>query len=347
MLMIIMKKRRKNKHGKQTSSVGFTPNAKLALIGKNPYDERERVMRWYDAWDGNVYVSVSGGKDSQVLAHIVKSMYPDVPCVFVNTGLEYNSVRLNAMEIADEILRPEMGFSNVITKYGYPIISKEVALYINQMQMPQTENNALTRNLRMNGIRSDGKRVTVGKIPEKWKFLIDAPFKISNKCCDVMKKTPAHVYEKRTKNYAIIGTMACESRVRKQEWIKHGCNAFDKKTPTSQPLSFWTEKDILQYIKENDLQIAQVYGEILDDYTLTGESRTGCVFCMFGIAQDNERFLKLKEIEPVKYDFVMRGGAFDTDGYWKPAPDENGKMGLGYKFVIDWLNEHGGLNIKY
>ena len=62
---------------------------------------------------------------------------------------------------------------------------------------------------------------------------------------------------------------------------------------------------------------------------------------MFGIAQDPERLLRVKEMEPKKYDFIMRGGKFDEQGMWVPD------YGLGYKFVIDWLNEHGGLDIKY
>lgn len=325
---------------------------------------QQRISQWYDKYWGDIYVSVSGGKDSQVLAHIVKSMYPEVPCVFVNTGLEYNSVRIKGTEIADVVLRPKMSFVEVLTKYGYPIISKEVSLFIHQMQLPQTEKNKNTRNLRLNGIRSDGQKVGTGKIPEAYKFLLDAPFRISNQCCDVMKKQSAAKYERETHNAPVIGTMANESRQRKRQWCKYGCNAFDKKHPSSQPLSFWTEQDILQYIRMYDLKIADVYGDIvykddggltyseslfMDDMSLTttGVNRTGCIFCLFGIMNDTERFVNLKKIEPDKYDYVMRGGHFDNKGLWIPGKDENGVMGLGYKFVIDWLNEHGDMNIKY
>ena len=193
----------------------------------------------------------------------------------------------------------------------------------------------------------------------KYAFLLDAPFKISNKCCDVMKKNSAKKYEKQTHRVPYIGTMAEESRLRKSKWMKYVCNAFEQKShPTSQPLSFWTEQDILQYINKYHLEIAEIYGDVVytdDDgmfyendlfmkdmkLTTTGAKRTGCVFCMFGITQDTERFLKLKEAEPKKYDYVMRGGKFDENGMW--IPDK----GLGYKFVIDWLNEHGNLGIKY
>jgi hypothetical protein len=50
---------------------------------------KQRIKAWYEHYDGEVYVSFSGGKDSTVLKHIVDSMYDDVPSVFVNTGLEY------------------------------------------------------------------------------------------------------------------------------------------------------------------------------------------------------------------------------------------------------------------
>ena len=309
---------------------------------------KQRIKAWYDYWDGNVYVSISGGKDSQVLAHIVKEMYPDVPLVFVNTGLEYDSVRLKGFELADEVLRPSMDFVSVITKYGYPVISKEVSLKVKETR--SCPNGYASKSF--NGQRTGRFDLS------KYKYLLDAPFRISHQCCDVMKKKPAKQYEKQNSLKPIIGTMAEESRARKTKWIQHGCNAFEEKRPTSQPLSFWTEQDILHYIKMNNLKIADIYGDIVytdddgmlydndlfNDYmqlTTTGAKRTGCVFCMFGITQDPERFLRLKEEEPNKYDYVMRGGKFDESGMWIPH------NGLGYKFVIDWLNEHGGFDIKY
>jgi 3'-phosphoadenosine 5'-phosphosulfate sulfotransferase (PAPS reductase)/FAD synthetase len=86
-----------------------------------------RIREWYERFDGNVYVSFSGGKDSTVLAHLVHEMYPDVPLVFSNTGLEYPEIQSFARSMGAEFVRPKMQFSEVISKYGYPIISKEVA----------------------------------------------------------------------------------------------------------------------------------------------------------------------------------------------------------------------------
>ena len=89
---------------------------------------KRRIREWYEFWDGQVYVSFSGGKDSTVLLHMVRELYPDVEAVFVNTGLEFPEIQ-KFIKTFDNvtILRPEMRFDEVIKKYGYPIISKEVS----------------------------------------------------------------------------------------------------------------------------------------------------------------------------------------------------------------------------
>ena len=320
-----------------------------------------RIRIWYEEFGGDVYVARSGGKDSDVLGHIVKRMYPDVPHIFVNTGLEFDSVRIHGTEVSDEIIRPEMSFVQVIRQYGYPVISKEVSQTITEVQRAlwRGETPDTYRMQKLNGTLIDKNTGELSQynMPQ-YKFLLDAPFRISHKCCDVMKKNPSKKYEKRTGRKPFLGTMASESRLRKTKWLHFGCNAFEEKRPTSQPLSFWTEQDILNYIYLHKLDIAEVYGNIVytdgdgmyyDEplfmqdmkLTTTGATRTGCVFCMFGITQDTERFLKLKEVEPKKYDYVMRGGKFDEQGLWIPH------NGLGYKFVIDWINENGNMNIKY
>ena len=191
---------------------------------------------------------------------------------------------------------------------------------------------------------------------ERYKFFLDADFEISNKCCNVMKKQPSHKYAKETGRKSITAQMACESRLRFQQWLNNGCNGFDMKEPISNPMSFWTEQDVLLYIYENKLPIAPVYGDVVpvDDtkeYTqlrlvdicdeieetpvlkTTGCKRTGCAFCGFGChMKGDERFILLKQTHPQLYDYVFK-------------PTEEG--GLGYKKIIDWINENGGLDIKY
>lgn len=98
----------------------------LPMIAKVRMSQ-QRIREWYDHFDGNVFVSFSGGKDSTVLAHLVHEWYPDVPLVFCNTGLEYPEIQDFARRMGAEFIRPKMSFSEVISTYGYPIISKENA----------------------------------------------------------------------------------------------------------------------------------------------------------------------------------------------------------------------------
>lgn len=308
---------------------------------------------------GQVYVGFSGGKDSTVLKHIVENMGGvwDVPSLFVNTGLEYPEIQRFAMSQPNVItVRPEMRFDEVIKKYGYPLVSKEVAQTVYEAKRNAETGKYTYRLKKLHGecVDKDGNPSQYN-IPQ-WKFLLDADFDISHKCCDVMKKTPAKDYEKATGRKPMLATMASESRLRYSKWMKFGCNAFNQSRPTSQPLSFWTEQDILHYIKKFDVPYCSVYGDIqlkqkkefsaqvnLIDYlgcyepedTLetTACDRTGCIFCMFGCHLEKEpnRFQRLKETHPRQYEYCIGGGEL-VDGKWKPN-----KEGLGLGHVLDYI----------
>ena len=287
------------------------------------------------AVDGQVYVSFSGGKDSTVLKHIVDSMYSDVPAVFVNTGLEYPEIQKFAMSQKNVVvIRPEMRFDEVIKNYGYPVATKEVAWGIRYAKKTGTKSSdyylkKFNGELMFNGEKS---KYTM----EKWKFLLDADFNVDSSCCDVMKKRPTKKYTKETGRKPIMGTMASESRLRYQKWIQNGCNAFDVKNPASQPLSFWTEQDILQYIKQYNVPYCSVYGDIIEEdgvLKMTQCNRTGCIFCMFGCHLEKEpnRFQRLKETHPRQYEYCIGGGEM-VDGKWQPS-----KEGLGLAHVLDYI----------
>ena len=234
---------------------------------------KQRIREWYYHFGGQVYVAFSGGKDSTVLLDLVRSEFPEVPAVFVNTGLEYPEIVEFARTFDNLIeLKPKMNFTDVIEKYGYPIVSKEQSQFIQQYRTAKSEK---TKNTRWNG---NGKGQF--KISEKWKPLCFADFKVSEKCCDIMKKLPSKTYEKESKRVPIIGTMACESRFRKMEWNKYNCNAFENKRPTSKPISFWVEEDIWGYIKTRKLKYSKIYDM---GYDRTGWNKQPCLIVILGI----------------------------------------------------------------
>lgn len=297
---------------------------------------RTRIREWVNYFGiGGVYVSFSGGKDSTVLLHLVRELYPDVPAVFVNTGLEYPEIQ-NFVRQHDNtiILYPKIKFTDVIKAYGYPVISKEIAHKISYARK-----GAKWAIKFVNGLVKDENGNKSRYNVEKYKDLLNVDFLVSDQCCRVMKKEPVHRYTKTTGRHPITAQMSSESMLRTQKWIQNGCNAFDIKQPISNPMSFWTENDVLQYISEYKIPIATVYGDIVKDnqckYCTTGCKRTGCMFCGFGAhLETNEgRFERLKKTHPKQYDYCMGGGAYDDNGIWKP--NENG---LGMAHVIDTLN---------
>lgn len=324
----------------------------------------EKLDEWYTAWGGQCYVSFSGGKDSTVLAYLAArylSSFRTPPwelnLVFVNTGLEYPEIQRFVNEYAAWLrmefphitvnlvrLRPKMNIRQVVTKYGYSIVSKEVAGYVADAR--RKPSGLRMKRLRGEAIRRDGQPSVYNC--EKWGFLLKAPFLISDKCCAIMKKSPLKTYAHKTGQQATTATMAEESRLRMTYWMKSGCNAFEGKRPMGKPMSFWAEQDVLRFIVERGLPYASVYGDIVasdgeNDYgaTLidcplhcTGCQRTGCCYCGFGshLEKSPNRYERMKLTHPKHYEFCIGGGAFDTDGLWKPTKD-----GLGYARVLDYI----------
>jgi 3'-phosphoadenosine 5'-phosphosulfate sulfotransferase (PAPS reductase)/FAD synthetase len=247
-----------------------------------------------------------------------------------------------------------MQFNDVIRKYGYPVLSKAISNVIYEARF----GNGKSRKKRIKGelLNHDGTKSKFNC--EKYEPLLRADFVVSDRCCKVMKKSPAHIYEREFKKHPMTAQMADESMMREQVWLEHGCNGLDMKHPMGNPMSFWLEQDVLQYIKEYNIEICSVYGDIhpkggqlaLDgmecELCTSGCKRTGCIFCGYGchLEKGETRFQRLKRTHPKQYDYCIGGGAYDPeDGLWKPD-----KNGLGMAHVFDELNKLYGKDfIRY
>jgi len=419
-------------------------NDKVALT-------EDRIIEFYEHYDGKVVISFSGGKDSTVLLNIARRLFPNIRAAFSNTGLEYPEIQAFVKEHDNvDIVRPKMTFRDIITNYGYPLISKEVAeaifyarrnqpswtkLITGQYTIPDergykeavrrqrdltgqhqygpetaharsihnpgqgggTEDRAIlsdsvctgrkqrmlgtykvppeyggatsrSKSTELLGNRRDGGGISLYN-KARWLPLAHVPFRIHSYCCNVMKKLPMHAYQSANGVRPILATLATESRMRKQAWVRTGCNAFEGKDPKSTPMAFWTEDDVLRYIDREKLPICTVYGEVVCDSERcrnSGLYRTGCIFCMFGANhKDDHRFQQLRDIQPRLYDYCMRGGQWvDNPDYIEGLPSTPNELGwipwnpkkiwtpsaegLGMRYVIDCVNAiYGAGTIKY
>jgi len=256
---------------------------------------RERIKDWYEAWDGQVYTSFSGGKDSTLLLHLAREVHPNIPGVFADTGLEAPEIR-DFVKSYSKItwLKPNMHFTQVISQHGYPVISKKTAEKVERIKNPNK--SPKSSKLHLIGIRSDGAYKPSNKIQDKWKFLIHAPFKISPKCCEELKKKPFHKFEKETNSVPIIGMTMGDSEQRKKVLV---CNRYDTNHPTSNPLYDWKEEEILHYLKIKNIPLSSIYN--------MGWKRTGCMFCMFGIHMEDtpNRFQKMYYTHPKLWKYCI------------------------------------------
>lgn len=328
-----------------------------------------RIIEWDKHYNGNIYVAYSGGKDSTVLLDIARKVKPDIKAVFVNTGLEYPEIREFALNHDNVIeIRPRYGkeavefgkkpgdiitFRDTITYYGYPVISKEVAEAIDQARRIPGG----SRWKKMHGLyphKDNGRTSSFDH--RKYLPVLELPVKISEKCCNITKKNPNKQFQKETGLKPILGTMTEESTMRKFAWYKTGCNAFDGKNPHSNPMAFWTNQDVLNYIQSFNIPICSVYGDVICNekgkLECSGCKRTGCIFCAFGAHMSKKgrgRFELLKVSHPRQYEYCMDGGEFINNPEYDSSetnPDKwNPKQiwvpsskGIGMAKLFDMLN---------
>ncbi|MBR4079312.1 MAG: phosphoadenosine phosphosulfate reductase family protein [Christensenellaceae bacterium] len=260
-----------------------------------------------------IYISFSGGKDSTVLIHLCRQLYPDLVGLYSDTGLEFPEIR-DFVQTFDNItiVTPKMHHREMLKKCGYPVVSKEQAEWIYRIRSG-TSSGAIQKAFY--GLNLDGTP-TRFKLSEQWKYLLNAPFNIGSGCCKEMKLKPIAEYVKKTGRVPIMGTTASESALRAQKFLQYGFYNLEGKKAQCTPMSIWTDDDVWEYIHRFNLPYCKIYD--------IGYDRTGCVFCMFGAHLDKEpnRFQKLQRTHPDLWRYCMK-------------PYDDG--GLGLREVLEFM----------
>ncbi len=277
---------------------------------------KKKIVDFYEKENGKVFIAFSGGKDSQVLLHLARSIYPDIIGVFSNTTNENKNVLDNVKKFNNIItVLPKINFIKTIEKYGFPLVSKEVSQKVYELKHTKGKRTFAIRKFgyqnhpdsmtnKLNSKNEPIPKVGSGKCPNKWQFLAEEQFDINSKCCDILKKNPMIKFQKENNLKPIIALMGDESKLRMQ--LKLYGKDDDKK---SYPFlkTGWTESDIWEYAEKFNIRFAECYYDrYIEDVFITAEKRTGCEFCAFGIhLEKGNRLDRVKLESPRRFEKIM------------------------------------------
>lgn len=265
-------------------------------------------------------------------------------------------VKINLTTVRPQRNKKPISMVALVKDVGIPVISKETAKKISETRKSMKLNNVSFRQIENHlepteenrdylwslGLNKSSTLALLGWsckanifskrgiIAKRWiPLLWDEAPEISSVCCNYLKKSP--INRIKYDGIQMTGEMAEESDLRKQNYLKTGCNGaiLPDGTGKSKPLGAMTNQGLLYGIKFYEVPIAEDYGEIISagggQLVCSKEQRTGCTLCGFGITHDWDRFIRLQKMEPAKIKFAF-------------TPKEKG--GLGYLEVCEFLNNY-------
>lgn len=335
---------RQHKRMKHNQMVALQSLPYEVKVGKAKQRIREFIYGC-DQLGFNTHVSV-GGLDSITLLCLIRSMNIDIPAVSVSVLEDKSIIRVHK-QLGVTMLKPLKAKHEILQEEGFPVISKKIATKIMALQEP-TEGNATIRHAIITGECGEKGHFATNsamQLPKRWLELFGGyenenegtnykvpPFKVSSKCCEIMKERPCDIWAKENNSKPFLGLMASEGGRRQEALEEHGCNYFGKTTIRSAPFAPFLRNDLLQLALDLDVPIPEIYGRIERDpngnLRTTGAQRTGCEMCGFGVHMEKRphRFDKLYDRNPKAWDYWMN----------KCCTDKNGNK-YGWGLVLDYI----------
>lgn len=326
---------------------------KMVALQSLPYEvkvgkAKQRIREFIQGCDERGYdthVSV-GGLDSITLLCLIRSMNIDIPAVSVSVLEDKSIVRVHK-DLGVIMLKPLKNKHEILQEEGFPVISKKIATKIMALQEP-SEANATIRHAIITGECGEKGHFATNsrmQLPQKWLELFGGyenenegtnykkpPFKVSSRCCEIMKEKPCDLWAKEHNSKPFLGLMASEGGRRQDALEEHGCNYFGKTTIRSAPFAPFLRQDLLQLALDLNVPVPEIYGHIERGPTgnlyTTGAQRTGCEMCGFGVHMEKRphRFDKLYDRNPKAWDYWMNS----------VCTDENGNK-YGWGLVLDYI----------
>lgn len=266
----------------------------------------DRIRKAYDKCEGKIFLSFSGGKDSTVVAELIKmaNLPEHIPFVFADTKVElqatYNFVRNYDWDNMVH-LKPRKPLAKILKENGKPAFSKIKAQSLKTYRLAKEEGvDPLERGRVQQLLGMKGRRDNLGL--KFYHFLHDdLEYKVSAECCDYMKKYPFNDYKKENGMIGtIMGIRIAEGGARAIQY--KSCLIEKKKRGyegiVSIPIYDWSDELVNEFVKEYNVKLS-------DAYEVYGFKRTGCAGCPFSLTLE-EDLPKLREYEPLKYKAVMK-----------------------------------------
>ena len=341
------KEHKRQKHAEMLSKQNVPYSIKIRMAETRVRD----FIKECDRRGLNYHVSV-GGLDSIVLAKFIEHLGYDVPRVSAST-LEDKSIQEVHAEMGCIVVKPLKSKVDILQEEGFPVLSKRIANKIDTLANPSEKNKTVRHAIITGECGEQGHFATDSKMRLPMRYLklfggLDGEgaslgyqkpnFKVSHRCCHYLKEAPCDIWAKEHNSVPFLGLMASEGGQRADALEEHGCNYFGATVIRSCPFAFFFHSDVVHLAVDLNVHIPEIYGEVTIskqknlygdyEYSTTGEQRTGCSMCGFGIQLEKRphRFDRLYERSPKEWDFWMN----------KCCKHEDGRK-YGWGEVLDYL----------